>query len=98
MPEMALRAVLSFDAASQSYKPSAHNLPANQAASYADDLRAQDGVDSRIIEQKTRHKAKSADQCGPCKKAAGKERAQPQPSSELAQPESESENTGETSV
>jgi len=70
MPEKGLRLVLSFDAQSQSFKPAAHNLPADQAVGFADQLHADDGVDSRIIEQKTRHKAQSAEGCSQCNKAA----------------------------
>jgi hypothetical protein len=71
MPEKALKLVLSFDAASQSFKPAAHNLPVDQALSFASDLpTTQVGTQTRIIQQKTRHKATAADNCNPCKKAA----------------------------
>lgn len=71
MPEKALKLVLSFDVPTQSFKPAAHNLPVDQALSFASDLPVQIGSQTRIIEQKTRHKATTADNCNPCKKAAG---------------------------
>ena len=70
MPKEALKLVLSFDVQTQSFKPSAHNLPVDQALSFASDLPAQAGTQTRIIQQKTHHKAAAADNCNPCKKAA----------------------------
>ncbi len=93
MPKEALKLVLSFEAVSQSFKPSAHNLTADQAVSYADQLHAGDGVDSRIIEQKTRHKAASAESCSQCNKAAEAETKKSQ--AEQQQEGEESADSGE---
>ncbi len=70
MPKEALKLVLSFDTQSQSFTPAAHNLPVDQALSFASDLPVQVGTQTRIIQQKTRHKAEAAANCNPCKKAA----------------------------
>ena len=69
MPKEALKLVLSFDTVSQSFKNSAYNLTADQAVGYAEQLRAVDGLDSTIIDQKTRHKRLAVKDCGQCKKA-----------------------------
>lgn len=70
MPKKALRFVLFFDAKAQAFNPAAHNLPLDQAASFADELHSTDGSDCRILEQQTKHKKESAKECGSCKKAA----------------------------
>jgi hypothetical protein len=97
MPEKGLRLVLSFDAQSQSFKPAAHNLPADQVVGFADQLHADDGVDSRIVEQKTRHKAKSAEACSQCNKAAEAEtkKSQEEPEQQEKEPAAGDEHDGQ---
>ena len=96
MPEKGLKTVLSFDAVNQMFKPAAHNSTADQAVEYANRLHADDGLDSRIVEQPTRHKAADPNSCSPCKKRAttatqfSTEPKQPEPVA-VSDEESESE-------
>lgn len=61
--------VLSFDAETQCFKPTAHNLSAEQAANLSHQL-TEERKESRVIDQPSRHRTAELARCLLCKKAA----------------------------
>jgi len=67
--EKNLKAVLSFDKETSTFKPAAHNLSAEKAEEKAGKLKSQ-GLQVRVLDQPTRHKGFNYKNCKLCKNAA----------------------------
>ena len=83
MTDTPLKAVALFDQETQGYKPSAHNLTAQQATDLIQNFTA-DGKKATVIDQDERHRRSDPWKCKPCKQAAERFAEQ----SETAAPES----------
>jgi len=59
------KSVFRLDAETQTYKPVAHNLSANEALE-----RFNDESNAKIVNQSEHHRASDLAKCKPCKKAA----------------------------
>lgn len=69
MPEAKLKLVVFFDPETQVYKPSAHNLLADQAVEHVEKLQSE-GVDkAAIVGQTASHRPLKAQKCKACRQA-----------------------------
>jgi hypothetical protein len=90
MAKTTLKAVALFDQETQGYRPSAHNLSADQAVGLAQNFTA-DGRNAKVIDQEWRHRTSDPWKCRPCKQAAEKLSEQPEAAAEESAPSASQE-------
>ena len=69
MTDTSLKAVLSFDEATNTFTPSGHNLSLEKAEQKATAIQGQ-GRKAKVLDQPSRHKGRSFKTCTACKNAA----------------------------
>jgi hypothetical protein len=69
MTESTLKLVILFDSETSEYKPSAHNLAADQAIDHVQSFTAE-GRKSQIVDQDQRHRSSNPRKCKACQNAA----------------------------
>ena|SRR5579864_3457520 len=70
MPDTKLKLVVFFDPETQVYKPSAHNLLADEAVEHIERLQSEGVEKAAIIGQPTSHRPLKAQRCKACKEAS----------------------------
>lgn len=71
MPESTLKSIIVLDLETHKYKPSGHNLRADEAVNLVHCL-TESGRTGKVIDQEARHRAPVPGKCKPCKEAAEK--------------------------
>ena len=69
MTDTSLKAVLSFDEATNTFNPAGHNLSLEKAEQKATTLQSQ-GHKAKVLDQSSGHKGRSFKTCAACKNAA----------------------------
>ena len=85
MPESTLKSIIVLDLETHRYKPSAHNLRADEAVNLARTF-TEHGRTAKVIDQEARHRAQAHWRCKPCKQAADKFAEQPETAAEESAP------------
>jgi len=69
MSNRSLKSVIAFDPETQGYKPKAHNLTAEAATDLVTQC-AHENEQTRVVDQKDRHRSSDLSKCKLCKQAA----------------------------